>query len=432
MGLALLGALLMVSCAPNLVTQGRKLTDQARYEQARECLFKELSVNPTNAAAWREVGIAYYKEGRAAEADVAFKNAVNQPAPDPAAYVYLGLIQENKGYPDSAVGYYIAALDRYPTGRSAATVRKRLDQLLQEELRNRLPQVVAGEGQLDASAIPENSVAVLNFGGARLDPEVAPVARGLSALVAADLAKVSSIRSIERLKVETLLAEQRLRDMGVADSLSAVQKGYLLGAHTVVTGELMSIGDKIRLDAALVDVVRATPTPSAPTEDALDQFYRFQKRFVFSLLDSLHVTLTPEERARLDDVPTESSLAFLAYCRGLQYQGEGYYKAAQVEFQQALKHDGSFSQARTELDNTNTLMSLQNMGDVSAGQVESAVRQDFLGGAPDDLGASLQGLHDDLGIVPADGEQDGTSDSEEPPVPAGVGAAQVRGNLDGK
>ena len=35
MGLALLGALLMVSCAPNLVTQGRKLTDQARYEQAR-------------------------------------------------------------------------------------------------------------------------------------------------------------------------------------------------------------------------------------------------------------------------------------------------------------------------------------------------------------------------------------------------------------
>ena len=88
----------------------------------------------------------------------------------------------------------------------------------------------------------------------------------------------------------------------------------------------------------------------------LKQFFQLEKELAFSVIDHLGITLTKEERDEIKKVPTESVLAFLAYCEGLRLEDQGNYEEAAGRFREAHSQDPGFTQAQESEERASELM----------------------------------------------------------------------------
>ena len=102
----------------------------------------------------------------------------------------------------------------------------------------------------------------------------------------------------------------------------------------------------------------------------------------------MDIRLTPEERTAIEEVPTESYLALLAYCRGLEYEDQGDYGNAESAFSEAASEDSGFSEAQTQAEVAGEIVALGGEGDqgtfdafeaaVSSTTTENLGQQDYL------------------------------------------------------
>ncbi len=361
--------LLITGCAQNLVTQGRKLTAQGEHDRAIEVLHRYLVEHPDQPGAWRELGVAYYKQGDLDKAE----NALAKSGPeDPTARLYQGLILEARQDYSAAITAYTEALQLGPSRETAGLVRIHLDQLIRKNIIRQVSQAVNNENAIDVESIPPNTIAVAAFDGSHLTEETAPIARGLAELTAADLAKVESLQLVERLKIDMLMKELELGAEHAVSTSDAPRLGRLLGSNRIVTGSVLELGDdRIRLDGAIVSVRDSSASLPEPSEGELREFFDIQKELVFNVIEDLGVALTTTERDAIREVPTESYLAFLAYCRGLHYRASGLLPRAQAEFEQALEHDKGFGEASVQLEST----VIAQQQEVTAAEIETAITE---------------------------------------------------------
>jgi len=362
----------LVGCSAGFYGKGRKLTEQGRYDQAIEAFYEEIARYPQRAEAWRELGVAYYEKGDLTKSEDALKQA-NAIKPDARTSLYLGLVYERQEMTDQAVAAYGAAISMDPGGKTAAMIRAHLDRLVAQRVRAEVDQALQGEASISVEQIPENTVAVVTFDGSNLSSELAPLARGLAEFTTADLSKVSSLRVIDRLKIDMILDELKLGASGVVDRSTAPRMGKLLGSKHLVSGTVMDLGETgIRLDGVLVNTGDSSSAMTDPAEGKLNEIFRVQKQFVFDVIDSLGITLSAEERNAISEVPTESYLAFLAYCRGLDYESRGFYRDAQSSFNQAVQLDQGFGDAQNKAASMDASLSLGGP-DYSLSQFETSV-----------------------------------------------------------
>ena len=337
--------LLAAGCSQSLYMQGRNLSEQGEYDQAIALLYDEIRANPESADAWRELGVAYYKKGELAKAEDALKQA-QQIMPDARTNLYFGMIHEKRENWDAAVRAYSTALSLEPKRETRNLVQAHLDQMMAMKFRREAERVIADENNIKADTIPQNTVAVINFDGTTLPPELAPISLGLAEFTSTDLSKISSLRVIDRLKIDVLLNELQLGESKFVDPASAPRVGRMVGSRRIITGSVLSTGDnKIRLDGAIVSTTSSDTDLPPSTEGSLDDFFRVQKEFVFKVIDEMDVTLTAAERDAIMEIPTESYLAFMAYCRGLDFKQRGMPQAAELEFNQAVDADPGFGAA---------------------------------------------------------------------------------------
>ncbi len=225
----LLLLIVIAGCSQNLYTKGRNLVNQGEYDRAIANFQQEIQTNPKNMEAWRELGIAEYKKG---EFENAKKNLTqaNQIKPDPASNLYLGMIFEQGNQYDSAIDYYSTALSLEPEGKIKSLVRAHIDRLMSLKIKEETDLAVKNESKIQVSSIPENTIAVVNFDGSHLPPDIAPLSAGLAEFTAIDLAKVSSLRVVERLKIEAIINELKLGASEYSDPRYAPRMGRLLGS----------------------------------------------------------------------------------------------------------------------------------------------------------------------------------------------------------
>ncbi len=364
-------AVAVTGCSQSLVSQGRQLVSEGEYQRGIDLLYAELDTNPQNADAWRQLGIAFYKQNEYDKALEAFKQA-NVIDPEANANLYMGLIYERREEYGLAVNAYRAALALEPSGDVENMVERHLEVLLARKMQKDVIVAIGQEAELKATDIPENTIAVIDFDNTYLPPELAPLAKGFAEMTANDLAKVEELKVIERLKVDALLNELKLSASQYTDPSTTPRLGRLLGSNNLVTGSLVGIGDEdIRINGVIVSTRDSVSEATEPTTDNLRQFFKLQKDFVFSVIDSLSITLTPEERAAIEEVPTESFVAFLAYSRGLELQSQGRYDDAQQQFQQAADVDAGFMEAGAAAKSAGDIAA--SGGDVDPGQFEAAV-----------------------------------------------------------
>lgn len=371
--LALGACLLPGGCSPGYYRQARTLAEAGDPAGAVPLYYREIQEHPANAAAWRELGVAFYDQGDDARAEEALKRAAGI-APDARTQLYLGMVYERRDDPDLALRAYGNALGLEPGGRTRDLLEARVDALTRERVLREVRRSLAGESALAAAEIPANTVAVVEFAGGDLPPELEPLTRGLAEFTALDLAKVGSLRVVDRLKMDAIRKELELSRSQFADPASAPRIGKLVGGRHIVTGTLLGLGDEaVRLDGAVVNTVDRSVRTAEPADGALQDIFKVQKKFVFDVIDALGITLTPAERTEIEKVPTEDYLAFMAYCRGLELRDRNDLGAARLEFQKATAADPGFSQAASQNKSVSSLLSAGFGGPVDFGQFSTAV-----------------------------------------------------------
>lgn len=212
-------------------------------------------------------------------------------------------------------------------------------------------EAVANERALEAGALPAGSVGVPPFDLGTADTAIAPLAYGLADLLTTDLARSGQIQVVDRLRLDAVLREIQLVESGRVDTATAPRVGRLIQARRLILGRLSDTpGGELAIQAGIADVttgeLRAAVSARASVEDILEA----EKELAFRLFDELQVTLSPAERTAVEQLPTRSVTALLAYSRGVRYEAEGRYEAAAREYIGALRLDPGFAAAARNLE----------------------------------------------------------------------------------
>ncbi len=420
--------LLAVGCSQSLYMQGRRLSDEGQYDRAIEAFYEDIRINPDNAGAWRELGVAFYKKGTLNKAEDALKQA-NHIAPDARTNLYLGLIHERHEQYDQAISAYSGALNLKTDGKTRNMVRAHLDKLIEKKFRKEAEIVVAGEAEINADTIPANSIAVVDFDAAHLPAELAPIGLGLAEFTSADLTKVGSLKVVDRMKIDAILNELKLGESGHINPASAPRVGRIIGSRRLVTGSLLDAGSgEIRLDGVIVNTADSSTEITEPTEGDVTRFFRVQKEFVFKVIDEMGIKLTPEERDAILEIPTESYLAFMAYCRGLDFKRRGNMAAAANAFGQAAAEDKDFTQAAREAQSASlALTTPAGTGEMTFTGFEKSIDEHTGARGGDNLDSRINSLIDGSGIIPNGSSRRGPNIQ---PIVTRAGQVIIRGSFD--
>lgn len=310
----------------------------ARLEQSR-------AARPTDAGIARSLGIAYYKAGRFADARRQLDSAVAMDPRDGTAALYLGLTAEQQKDIPGAKAAYQGYLKYGRTSRIRRQLEARHAALARQELATAAKAAVAQEQQLSGTPGSPRVVAVMPLRFVGSDSTLAPLGRGLAELITTDLSRSSQLTVVERARLQALLDEMQLQQSGATDAATNVRAGKIIQAGRIVSGQIMQNERRLRVDAAIVNTTTSQAAGGAANENTLEQLLEIEKTIVLQLFDSLGVRLTTAERNAIEQRPTRSMQAFLAYSQGLQLEDQGRFADAASRYQEASRIDPAFSAA---------------------------------------------------------------------------------------
>ena len=305
---------------------------------------------PDDADLQTRLGIALFKAGQHQEAVAALAPIVQAGDAPSAAYLYLGLANEE-------LGSWAAARDAYSgyvqTGRADEVrdqVRGRLQLVVRRELVEQARRTIQQEAQISQQAPTVRSVAVFPFRLTAANEELEPLQVALADMMTTDLELSGALTVLERTQVQSLVNEMTLSEAGYTDAATGTRAGRMLRAEHVVQGALTPLGEQIRFDADVVNTTRGNSAGNLDQQQPLGALFDLEKTIVFEVIRILGVELTPAEREAINNNRAENLLAFLAYGRGLMAMDRGDFAAAADFFNQAVQLDPGFDAARLQSD----------------------------------------------------------------------------------
>jgi tetratricopeptide (TPR) repeat protein len=310
-------------------------------------LEQQQKSSPTSAAVNRSLGIAYYKAARYPDARAALETATRLDPKDGTTALYLGLSAEELGDLAAAKTAYSSYITYGRTSRVRSQLQSRLAALTRKEIDADAKKAVAQEASLAGQPTSPMVIAVMPLRFSGPDTSLRPLERGFADLLTTDLARSSQLTLVERSRMQALLDEMALQRTGATDAASNVRAGKLVRAGRVVQGSLNQVGAfDLRADAAVVDVPTSQIRGTVNASDQLEAVFNLEKRVALDLFGQLGVTLSPAERNLIEQRPTRSMQAFLAYSRGLTAEDNGRYDEAARYFNDAVRIDPGFTNAQ--------------------------------------------------------------------------------------
>ena len=204
------------------------------------------------------------------------------------------------------------------------------------------------EGDLPRqSAINDSTpiVAVLPFKATGSD-DGGFLAAGLHDDLLTRLAKLDAFKVISRTSmIEYSATAKNMREIGEE-----------LGAGYILEGGVQAMGDRVRVNAQLIDAP-ADEHIWAETYDrelSAANLFDIQAELALAIAGQLQTTLSPSDRAVVADVPTENTAAYNAYLRGLNLHLSGSFTFSNEQevvsaFEEAVAADPAFGQAWARL-----------------------------------------------------------------------------------
>lgn len=363
----------------------------AAYEAAEQA-------TPDDGQVKRNLGVAYLRSGEHARALSKLEEARALRPDDPRVYFFLAEAHEEVGDFEGALLSYRDYLAS--GGKNEISLQMRVRELARKRAAREIALALQSE---ESRAVPSDSMtlAVPDFTNISGSRELAPLAKGLSAVVITDLRKVEAFRVVERERWHVLRSELELAhqepavvdtsgaesgsEWAVADSAalsgqigqtgtdSAGQEpesesddlepafeenesglidpsvapvlGRVLGAGTLVQGLFTVISDtEIQLDAAIVDIETTETTIAGdPVAGNLIDVLHLEKQLVYQILQGLGVTPTEQERAEIDSLIVSDYRNFFEYCRALALEDQEHLDESSALFREVLVREPEFA-----------------------------------------------------------------------------------------
>ena len=193
------------------------------------------SANNPEGPAVRQA-VAWFKEKKLGLSWSVFRRVQKSfPYNGTAAY-YLGLIQLSRGNENAAIRQWQHFSEIDPRGAKEKKIAKHLTLLISKRLHREIRQTLEQEQTLANSPPEPNSVAVPPFQNTGSE-KYRILAKGLSAMIIADLSKVPGLKVLERAKMQKLMDELTLSKSGLVSNQSRLRAGRLLKAEKIVLGD---------------------------------------------------------------------------------------------------------------------------------------------------------------------------------------------------
>jgi TolB-like protein/Tfp pilus assembly protein PilF len=156
------------------------------------------------------------------------------------------------------------------------------------------------------AVIPEKGIAVLPFENLSEDQANAFLADGVQDDIRTALAKVADLKVINRTSVNTYPARTPRNLRKIAQTL---------GIAYALEGSVRQTGEKVRITARLTDARNGTPAWKESYEGDLADVFAMQSDIVRGITSRLQATVSPKEKAAIDERPTKDLVAYGLYVR---------------------------------------------------------------------------------------------------------------------
>lgn len=203
----------------------------------------------------------------------------------------------------------------------------------------------------------EKSLAVLPFANLNEEKSDASFVDGVQEDILIDLSKVADLKVISRTSVMQYKP-------GVPRNLREI--GRALGVSYLLEGNVQRSGTRVRVHAQLIDARTDMHLWANRYDRELADVFAIQSQIAAEIVAQLQATLSPSEKAAIEDRPTADMAAYDLYVRGKAAIDSANYRANQKEFlleavtllTQATARDPAFFLAFYELANAHDLLFL--------------------------------------------------------------------------
>jgi adenylate cyclase len=198
------------------------------------------------------------------------------------------------------------------------------------------PQAAAG-GQ--AGLRPDKpSVAILPFSNMSNDPEQEFFSDGITEDIITDLSKVSGLFVLSRNTVFTY--------KGKAVNMERIAKD--LGVAYVVEGSVRKAGQKVRINAQLIEGATGGHIWADRYDRDLTDIFAIQDEITKTIVDQLKVKLLPDEKKAIEQAPTQNVEAYTHYLKAREFfhrRTKSSYMRAKQTFAKAIELDPLYARA---------------------------------------------------------------------------------------
>ncbi|MGH7567179.1 MAG: adenylate/guanylate cyclase domain-containing protein [Gemmatimonadota bacterium] len=184
----------------------------------------------------------------------------------------------------------------------------------------------------------ERSIAVLPFANLSADPENEYFSDGVTEEILTALTKLGGLKVISRTSVMQYKATTK----------SVRQIGSELEVGAVLEGSIRRAGNRVRITAQLIEARTDVHLWAENYDRDLDDIFAIQSDVAQRIVEALKVHLSPREKARIAEQPTENVQAYQWFLKGRYFLAKRTRDAlgqAIDRFRKATQADPSFAQA---------------------------------------------------------------------------------------
>lgn len=185
---------------------------------------------------------------------------------------------------------------------------------------------------------PEKSIAVLPLENLTEEKENAYFADGIQDELLSNLAKIRDLKVISRTSVMQYKS-------AITRNLKEIAQQ--LGVSNVVEGSVRRAGNHVRVSVQLIDAATDRHIWSQNYDRTVADSLVLQGELATEIASAIGATLTPQEKARVEAVPTKNTAAYQAYLRGRALLSaitvdDSNLEEAPHSFEEAVTLDPSF------------------------------------------------------------------------------------------
>ncbi len=201
--------------------------------------------------------------------------------------------------------------------------------------------------QTGTQSSPAKSIAVLPFENLSRDPDNAYFADGVQDEILTNLSRIADLKVIGRISVMQYKS-------GIARDLREI--GHQLGVANVVEGSVQRSGNRVRVNAQLVDARSHRQLWGQTYDRDLADVFAIQSEIAKTIASHLQAKLSSREESAINRPPTGNITAFELYAQAknvlaIRNSRENLLQAANL-LNQSVAHDPSFFQAYCQLAHT--------------------------------------------------------------------------------